>query len=551
LPHKGNDLFRISMNTAKSIALLLLTILPQTSYAAYKTYENTWFEIEVILFKQLGDKSQLQEVFPETSTLPQHDKVISLLKPYLAPTFEEVKTALPLCNHFPQYANEPVDKLESVDGLTVVDNEYGELLIETEKRQAEEKRVAAEELKKAEALKEQLRPTDETLNAETILTGQVFSETVFINQQPEEEANTPTKPERYNVNQTIIDLKGPTFLTSYETEAPTEDRFYSPETTCEVSRLKAPELIVGEEDLTGELPYIINDDSLKLHDIVKQLKRSRSFRPLLHMGWRQITRLKSAAIPLKVSAGDNLVANYLTELSKYNAALEKQTLEQLIENGTNGSPENSEFSDVSNTYLNNANLNNAENNEAINGLQPVLNDSLQLETSEINSEEIALKLAEILSEAKSQTHDFDAVLAELNGDDSDSQYISSPLNIEGESNIIAPLYPPQNWSIDGFLKVEVQRYLHITADFNVVNMSIAEQATQQLSNSEPIPLKSIRFQQNKRVKSNEIHYFDHPYMGMIIQIRRHNQLPPETEEMNSDVITEPLTNVNAPESKKL
>ena len=32
------------------------------------------------------------------------------------------------------------------------------------------------------------------------------------------------------------------------------------------------------------------------------------------------------------------------------------------------------------------------------------------------------------------------------------------------------------------------------------------------------------------MRSNEIHYFDHPYMGMIVQIRRHKQLEPELEE---------------------
>ena len=93
-----------------------------------------------------------------------------------------------------------------------------------------------------------------------------------------------------------------------------------------------------------------------------------------------------------------------------------------------------------------------------------------------------------------------------------------------------PLPPVQPWSIEGFLKVEVERYLHITADFNVVNSSLAEQATKRLQPGNDLTVKSIRFQQNKRVRSNEIHYFDHPYMGMIVQIRRHKQLEPELEE---------------------
>ena len=68
------------------------------------------------------------------------------------------------------------------------------------------------------------------------------------------------------------------------------------------------------------------------------------------------------------------------------------------------------------------------------------------------------------------------------------------------------------------------------ADFNIVNSSLAELATKRLQPGNDLTVKSIRFQQNKRVRSNEIHYFDHPYMGMIVQIRRHEQSEPELEE---------------------
>ena len=33
-------------------------------------------------------------------------------------------------------------------------------------------------------------------------------------------------------------------------------------------------------------------------------------------------------------------------------------------------------------------------------------------------------------------------------------------------------------------------------------------------------LMSIPLEQNRRVKSDEIHYLDHPEMGMVIQIRK-------------------------------
>ena len=42
-------------------------------------------------------------------------------------------------------------------------------------------------------------------------------------------------------------------------------------------------------------------------------------------------------------------------------------------------------------------------------------------------------------------------------------------------------------------------------------------------------VKLINFSQNKRVISGEIHYFDHPYIGMIVQIRRFDPTKPADE----------------------
>lgn len=473
------------MNIVKSATLLLLVIWPHASYAAFKTYENTWFEIEVILFKQLGDKTQLQEVFPETSTLPQRDSIIDILRPYITPSLTKLKAALPQCDHFPQFTH----------GSSVPEQKV---------------------LSKDQNINQRLNNIESTLIEEPI-------------------------KEKFNINHTFINMNGPKLLTTYETQVPSSNTFSSPETSCEVSQFKVPEVVVGTEDLTTEVPYIINNESLKLHDIMKRLQSSRSFKPLLHMGWRQITRMKSEAVPIKISAGDNLITNYLTELANYNAALEKQTLEQLVEDNSNTVIGNDQLNGLGNkvsTLLNEKAPLNPDVNANI-------NDSIELGTVINNEEDIASKLAAIIQEAQTQTHHLDNVLAELNGADSDSQYISSPLSINNEKQLIAPQYPPQEWSINGFLKVDVERFLHVTAEFNVINMSIAEQTRQQQTNSTPIPLQSIHFKQNKRVRSNEIHYFDHPYMGMIVQIRRHEQTQPELEPMEDVIDTKrPITTDN-------
>ncbi|MCF2899965.1 MULTISPECIES: CsiV family protein [unclassified Pseudoalteromonas] len=85
-------------------------------------------------------------------------------------------------------------------------------------------------------------------------------------------------------------------------------------------------------------------------------------------------------------------------------------------------------------------------------------------------------------------------------------------------NLVSPVqqYIPEQlqtipkWELEGLMKIYVRHYLFIHADFDI---------SQRLESGD---YEKARFSQFKRVISNEIHYFDHPRMGMIVQIRRYN-----------------------------
>ncbi|WP_299005530.1 peptidoglycan binding protein CsiV [uncultured Shewanella sp.] len=95
------------------------------------------------------------------------------------------------------------------------------------------------------------------------------------------------------------------------------------------------------------------------------------------------------------------------------------------------------------------------------------------------------------------------------------------------------------WQLDGTLNIYLNHYLYIEAALN-----LREEGTKQvlvtkdhlsdtangyqinngLTETESTPfLYAIPLKQNRRVRSGEIHYFDHPQMGMIIQIRKMTQ----------------------------
>lgn len=97
------------------------------------------------------------------------------------------------------------------------------------------------------------------------------------------------------------------------------------------------------------------------------------------------------------------------------------------------------------------------------------------------------------------------------------------------------------WAIDGNLKISLDHYLNVDSQF-LVRREISEDESKSISeievlsdengveiikesdqiqeNTQHTILKEMLFDQKRRLKSEEIHYFDHPLMGMIIQIRK-------------------------------
>jgi hypothetical protein len=69
---------------------------------------------------------------------------------------------------------------------------------------------------------------------------------------------------------------------------------------------------------------------------------------------------------------------------------------------------------------------------------------------------------------------------------------------------------PDLWQLQGLMKIHVRHYLFITSEFDF----------RYLKNEDE--LETARFSQYTRVYSGDIHYLDHPKMGLIIQIRKYN-----------------------------
>ena len=112
-----------------------------------------------------------------------------------------------------------------------------------------------------------------------------------------------------------------------------------------------------------------------------------------------------------------------------------------------------------------------------------------------------------------------------------------------------------NPKFQGLIKLSLNRYLHVDVDF-----LLNEPRIQGIGGTnEPFDRgrDSIRFQASRRMRSGELHYLDHPRMGMLIEIRRYEPPPPPEPEVRPEtpVVTspanqaEPTTQPNPPSAE--
>lgn len=88
------------------------------------------------------------------------------------------------------------------------------------------------------------------------------------------------------------------------------------------------------------------------------------------------------------------------------------------------------------------------------------------------------------------------------------------------------------WKLDGTINIYLDHYLYVETALNLREegtktfdvMRDSAQFNPSAANLSSPFLYAYPMKQNRRVRSDEIHYFDHPRMGMILQIRKMQQL---------------------------
>jgi hypothetical protein len=495
-------------------SLALCTIASSLALAETAPVEAPrWFEVEVILFKQLGDKKLLKEQFPDEVSLPEHSNFYDLLTPYLQPNIASLKQSLPLCEqkhvidepdpiisslitmrslsdiqtHFENesYDNNPAVK-SPIDG-SIISKVYTQLEQEKEQKQEQEKSIERDGRDiTIEQHHEDELPKGLTSNQLALLEAaeKTFAKVQFINAPhypyfPDKSfCLVPKELLQQSILNTTSDIASD--ITSF-------DGF---------PINQVPKTINASGLKHDSHPYLISKDSLRLNDIITRLKWSKNFKPLLHLGWRQIGITRKKAIPFRLFAGEHLEENYQRALQ--NKIEIEQAEQEMLAN----------FSDEETNLLKTPLPTALTEREVLESNQG-LTVAQQKKKSQLES---IFKQLSLLDESTLNEEELAQLISSL-----DSQS-NSDTSIDDNDKTSVLVKPSQPWLLDGFFKVHLDHYLYITANLNITDKD--DNAASTMKPDVGAPMKAINFSQNRRVITGEVHYFDHPYIGMLVQIRR-------------------------------
>lgn len=96
-------------------------------------------------------------------------------------------------------------------------------------------------------------------------------------------------------------------------------------------------------------------------------------------------------------------------------------------------------------------------------------------------------------------------------------FVDQPLNELDDSVKVQPLVDQPLNELDGTVKVVLGRYLHVYTDL-VYRQPASVDSTPDASGHSPI-LADFAVKTHRKMRSKELHYLDHPLLGILVEIR--------------------------------
>lgn len=296
------------------------------------------------------------------------------------------------------------------------------------------------------------------------------------------------------------------------------------------NRLPAPAslpiIIEGHDWPAASKAHLLTSNQQALSSISRQIRSNRELERLFHATWRQPVMFgKNKAFNVRLYGGQNYAQQF---------DMNGDMREQKLANSSDKEPNNSatEFSydstaalsDYDSNYTSGADKNSLSDvSTAFEADKPTAQDTDQF----IAVSDIFADLNRRLSNP--QAIEYGAFKA-----------LDTPMIVEqGEDDAIDASLRTPIWEIDGTIKVFLKYinrvpYLHVDSEmfyrqpvplsyFSSEDDSTGNAAKPRQATSTEYKLVSVPLAEQRRVISTQLHYFDHPLFGFVVQIRRYNR----------------------------
>lgn len=96
----------------------------------------------------------------------------------------------------------------------------------------------------------------------------------------------------------------------------------------------------------------------------------------------------------------------------------------------------------------------------------------------------------------------------------------------GPAEASAP--PSPSWLLDGVIDLAQSRYLHLDVDLVYQVNTLADQSQRDSMIGDTVTTRTYRLRQSRRIRSDDLYYFDHPRFGVLARITPFTPPPPPT-----------------------
>lgn len=466
------------IKTLTKLSIIALTVASTSSYA------NIWREIEIVVFQQLSGQENLRETFPVDITPVNITKTGDFISPLLQPDVKALRDGLPICfSDMTSTATSSInsgmknpDENESLPAMITLLDENDPLLTQPLKIEADS------------GFRFSSDGNDFNANEK--------------NQYANDKINLDGTDDSFQSDHSAINESEPTTL------APLEFTFKNPTTTAcvfeeeldlfandnvsptQIAAASVPESFFAATETEAQgLAYVMPENYSQLKEVVRNIKNSRNMRVMLHTVWRQNIEFGRKAKQYRVFAGDN-----------YSDRFEYSGLP----------------TGMADAYL------------AQQQVQKEQNQAQQIMPEIYDHDAFMAQIKEAIATAGPHV---------LQTKSAPETSVELPQHVEGQ--------PQETWQLDGkynlYLKLVGRTpYMFIDWDMDYRQigempekyrplLALNEQSYQQdeMSNIDQQSmypdnyLYAYKFQQSRRLISGEVHYFDHPYFGIMMQIRRY------------------------------